>query len=730
MKASDTLPNSKKRNPLQMEEKEDFVRAARSTFQKDVDADRHNIEPAREDMQFAIGDQWDINDRNRRQALRKPVLTVNRLPAFIAQYLGSWEQTDTTLTVMPTKGGTKLAADIRKGLIRSITREPMAKHALYTAMETAYICGQGNFGIELVDNEYDVFEKDIRLKAYDDPFSVVWDRASREPSGADARRCFAMEWITQEDYRDQYPNAKPNSKGWQGDELDYTTMTAHGWEVEEMVRICYFWQMKDEPVTLGLEAETGDVIDVSDWTEDQIAAGLAVDEDGQPIMRETTRPYAECYVLGDEVLDGPFRLNISRLPVFRVEGWALQEAAVRYRWGFVRNAKDPQRLHNYWRSILAEELQKSPASKWLLDSTAMQGGLADKFRNAHRDGDNVLFWDSQSDGAKPEFIPPPMMNQAVLTEAQMSVQDIKDVTNKHEASLGVQSNEVSGKAITARQRVSELGDRIYLANMNIAQGECAKVINQLIPEVYDTNRVIKITADDDQVVLQEINGIYGDQTPDITGGKYDIVSTVGPSYATKREEAVDTMLTLMNHMPQTANYIADILARNMDIPGADEISERLMSLLPPGMVDPERLSPRAQQRFQAQMEQQQEQQAQQQQVQMIMMQKQLEKLSAEIQDISARAAKSMAQAEVAASQVGVEAASVESKHALGQEKNIIDAARVGVDIDNQRIDVAKMGVDMAMAVDKSEREQRNDVQEGQGTGAGQQTQAQASGQQG
>ena len=99
------------------------------------------------------------------------------------------------------------------------------------------------------------------------------------------------------------------------------------------------------------------------------------------------------------------------------------------------------------------------------------------------------------------------------------------------------------------------------------------VINELIPVVYDTNRTVKITGDDDVELLQEINGQMADATPDVTLGKYDMSHSTGPSYATKRQEAVDVTMTLMNTMPQVGNVVADILVRNMDIP-AKEIEER------------------------------------------------------------------------------------------------------------------------------------------------------------
>lgn len=693
-----TPPRVNARFPTAETDPVDFINEVNKLYGLDVEADRHNIEPARQDIQFVIGDQWNLEAKARRDRLKKPVLTVNRLPAFVAQYIGAWLQNDTTVRVVPARGGSKKIAEIRQGIIRTITRTREAKHSLHKAMENGYICGVGNFKVSLRDAENDVFTRDIVLEAIGDPFGVIWDRASKDPTGADAQHCFVTRYMTRDDFDLAYPEAWGDG-GWAGDMMDYTAMTGHGWEIDEMVRVCEFWQMRKEPVTLALEAGTGDVIDVTGWDPDRIAGIAAPDQKGRPMVRETMRPYAECHVItSTRVLEGPYRLDISRLPVFRVEGWSLQEANVRYRWGFVRNAKDPQRLHNYWRSILAEELLKSASSKWLLDKAASKNGIADQFRNAHLSGDNVLFWDSQNEGAPPQFIPPPNVNQAVLTEAGMTVQDIKDVTNRHEASLGQTSNEVSGRAITARQRVSELGDAIYVDNMNAAIAEAGKVINELIPVVYDTNRTVKVTGDDDVELLQEINGDAGDATPDITVGKYDITFTTGPSYATKRQEAVDVMMTLMNTMPQVGNVIADIIVQNMDIPGADRIAERLAAMLPPGLVDPEEMSQRKREQFEAQQQAQQVQQQEQKAIAMAQIQSALAKEQAETAESAARRVKALADARLAASKVGVDAFEAEIKAAMVQ----IDALEAGVHVAEVQSDSFRAGLESAARVQDRE----------------------------
>ena len=125
--------------------------------------------------------------------------------------------------------------------------------------------------------------------------------------------------MTKDDFKRAYPKADDDS-GWAADELDASVMVGHGFEVDEMLRVCEFWQMREEPITLGLEADSGDVIDVTEMADAERAMLLAVGDDGQLVIRETVKPYAECYVLtSKQVLEGPYRLDIPRLPVFRVE---------------------------------------------------------------------------------------------------------------------------------------------------------------------------------------------------------------------------------------------------------------------------------------------------------------------------------------------------------------------------------------------------------------------------
>src|SRR5690606_28583213 len=100
------------------------------------------------------------------------------------------------------------------------------------------------------------------------------------------------------------------------------------------------------------------------------------------------------------------------------------------------------------------------------------------------------------------------------------------------------------RGIQARQRISRLGTEIYNQNLVRAIEECGRVINDLIPIVYDTPRTVRILGDDSRVLMQAINDTTDENAVDITVGKYSVTVSTGPSYETKQVEQAENMIAL------------------------------------------------------------------------------------------------------------------------------------------------------------------------------------------
>lgn len=608
-RSEDTNPAATKPDfeiPADFKDEYDFLSDMRQEFYDDIQFDRLNREAALSDLRFAVGDQWDDVTRYRREAARKPTLTVNRLPAFAAQIIGARRQNETVIKVLPDNGGTVDTAKIREGLMRSIQQNSRAKIAYDNALAGSVLCGIGNFQVELDYESDDVFDQEIKIAQIPDHLAVVWDRMLTDPTGFDAKHCFVVETIKKSDFYKNYPWATAADIV-----VDVTLrgdLRMNGWIAVDDVRVVDYWRVRTEARTLALmnDGTTQDLTDVMDEDHPsydpqkslQMLSQVVQRSDGSPIMREVNKKFAEMYKCsGLDILEGPYRLEIPRVPVFRVPGWEVRVQEWVHRWGLIRFLKDPQRLHNFFRSVVAEKLMQTPRGIWMAGQSAV-AGREKQWRESHLTDDPLLIWNDDS-ANKPERIAPAQIENSLMEQAELTTQDIKDVSNIHEANLGMPSNEVSGAAIMARQRVSDTGSIIYHDNLDMAIEQAGMVINCLIPTVYDTPRIIKVLGDDGKQELVAIN--QPNQTDpdhplkDITAGKYSVTIATGPTTETKRIEASENMMTLINAMPQTASIIADLLVQAQDWPMADEIARRLRLMLPPGVLNPKDMTPDEQQ---------------------------------------------------------------------------------------------------------------------------------------
>lgn len=147
----------------------------------------------------------------------------------------------------------------------------------------------------------------------------------------------------------------------------------------------------------------------------------------------------------------------------------------------------------------------------------------------------------------------------------------------------------------ARQKEGDTGTFHYHDNLNRAIRYCGRVLVDLIPKIYDSTRVIRILGYDGKPEQAKIDPNQplavqktGAETIYNLGvGTYDVAISSGPSYNTLRAEAADSMAQMVQAQPELMSVIGDLLVKNMDWPGAEEISARLKLMLPKEIKDAE-----------------------------------------------------------------------------------------------------------------------------------------------
>lgn len=186
----------------------------------------------------------------------------------------------------------------------------------------------------------------------------------------------------------------------------------------------------------------------------------------------------------------------------------------------------------------------------------------------------------------PQRQTPPQASSAMVERIQSTDQEMRDTVGLQKASLGIQSNERSGKAIIERKKEGDTGTFSFIDNLSRSVEQLGRILVDIAPGILDTDRIVRLGLVDGKQEFVGINKevIIAGETKllnDTSVGQYDVVVTVGPSFTTQRTEARQSMAEFIQYYPQAAPLIGDLYAKNMDWPGAEEVSERLEFLLPP-----------------------------------------------------------------------------------------------------------------------------------------------------
>lgn len=565
--------------PEGFESAEAFLMDMRHQYDADVEADRVNREEALEDKKFAAGEQWDPRVLQERQNL--PCLVINNIPQFTAQQVGDWIQARKAIKVVPANDEDKNVAEIRSDIIRSIETQSRADRVYSNAFESLIQCGDGAFRVCVEYARDDVFDQDIFIRPIDDCHSVVWDRFSTDITARDARRVFVNDRMPIEEFKAKYGNETPES------DLQDTTvidqLNGTDWVDDESYRITEYWRLIERKRLMGL-FENGKMFILEDSNYEQI-----IEANGPPVKtRISWVTYAQMHLCtGFKILDGPYEYKLNRLPIIRMSGRVINVGGRRVRYGMVRWMKDAARMKNYFRSVAAEQLGYAPKAKWMVTAAAVEG-REDELREAHTKRDPLMIFNDEAVfGQNVLPVQPPGVEAALLNEAAVNTQDMKDVTGIHDASLGIRSNETSGRAIMARQREGDVANLQFHDNGNAAILECGDVVNQLLPQIYDGKRIVRRIGEDEQIKFVELNDPMNPDAIDMAVGKFDTALSTGTSYTTKRVEAAQAMMDAIQVWPQLMSVAGDLVAKAQDWPGAEKLAERLKKTIPPQFLDEE-----------------------------------------------------------------------------------------------------------------------------------------------
>jgi hypothetical protein len=555
-----------------MAKESDILSEAKQRLQDADDAWASNRSDALDDLRFArMGEQWPdevIRDREREG---RPCLTINKMPTFIRQVVNDVRQNRPSIKVHPVDSGSDPeTAEVMSELIRNIEYSSNAEVAYDTAAEYAVSCGFGFFRIDVDYAFDDSFDMDILIKRISNPFAVHFDPNTQEADSSDWGYAFISDFLTEEAFLRQYKGA--DLSNWEASD------TKEGlWRDANNVRVAEYWTR---------EEAKGQILLLNDGTilqEDQYLKNKQLfDSSGLTVAgnRETkTHKVMQRILSGAQVLEENQWAG-RYIPIVPVYGDEVDVEGQRYFRSLIRDAKDAQRMFNYWRTASTELVALAPKAPFIGPKGAFVTDY-EKWETANVKTHPYIEYDG---GTPPQRQPFSGVPAGALQEAMNASDDMKAIMGLYDASLGARSNETSGKAIMARQREGDVATFHFIDNLTRGIRHAGRILIDLIPKIYDKPRIVRLMGEDGTPKSTQINQPNQDgKLFDLTAGKYDLTVNAGPSFTSRREEAAGQMIELLRAFPSAAPIIGDIVAKNLDWPGADDIAKRLKAMLPPNI---------------------------------------------------------------------------------------------------------------------------------------------------
>jgi hypothetical protein len=574
----------------------DLLKDAQEQFKRAEEAEADNRKMALDDLKFArLGEQWPETVRRQRELEGRPCLTINRMPSFIRQVVNDSRQNKPSIRYVPVEDGDEDTAEVMNGLIRNIEYTSNADIAYDTAIEFAVSCGMGYIRVDTDYSYDDSFSQDIKILQVPNVFSVYGDPDSTSADGSDWKTAFVTDILKEEDFKRRYPDAAISSVDGE-DSLD--------WFGDDWVRIAEWWTKKEVPAQL-LKLANGIILLEDTYLQQKdMYDMLGLQVIGQ--RDTTTCKIKQRIISGSDILEENDWAG-KYIPIVPVYGDEVNVEGKRHFLSLIRHAKDAQQMFNYWRTASTELVALAPKAPFIGPVGAFDTD-ANKWATANTETHPYLEFDGDF---PPERQPFSGVPAGALQEAMNASDDMKSIMGIYDASLGARSNETSGRAIMARQREGDVSTFHFIDNLSRSIRQVGRICGDLIPKIYNEERVIRVLGEDGASKQVKINGEYQDEDGkvlmhDLSAGKYDLIVKSGPSFTSRREEAATQMMELIRSFPAAAPVVGDLIAQNLDWPGADEIAERLKAMLPPQIQNQQEIPPEVQQMMQQGQEQMQQ----------------------------------------------------------------------------------------------------------------------------
>lgn len=548
---------------------------------------QHNYERYHKVRSFVFESNLNENEESRLMDLGKPPLQFNILESYISRLRGEFFAQVPSFEVSPADNAQNVDQQIitfYESHLRSIldeTKSSAFEYKIYTDQLS------GGFSAIKVWTDYESemsFNQKIHIGRVFEPTLVGFDPLAREPHKGDGEFCYELFPMSRDEFEETYPNIDIS-------EINFSRNPTAGnninWSYQnfnkDIILICDYYTKVKKKFKVYLLA------DGKTYTDDEYKELLLAYETqiAQPPAIVSQRQSESIYVcryrfVQNTVLEYK-ETNYKYLPLVFVDGNSLElknktEGLTQFTRPYVYQALDAQRLKNFAGQTMAAEIENMVTHKFMVPMQAIPPEYIDAWVNPQKPSTLIYNPFLNNDPSTPLPPPQPVMRVPMPPEIANTFiamdSTIQNELGSYDAAMGINNNELSGKAIIEGATQSNATAMPYIANFITALNQVAIIIMDLMPKYYTTPRSVPVITQEGKRAYQPINNPGGINLPQ-SAGKLLVKVEAGVNFEVQKNRSLQVLISLAESFPAVAQLINQqglpIIFDNLDIRGADQL---------------------------------------------------------------------------------------------------------------------------------------------------------------
>ena len=550
---------------------------------------------------FTFVKQWEPSEENIFTNNQKTPMTVNKMATLVNHLLGEQRQNTPNLQVIPREETTEESADIRTALVKNIALDSNSKTVYQNAFQQAVVGGYGNIWVSSQYENDESFDQEITIFTIDDPTNCFWDVSAKNEDRTDGMYCGYKVRMSREMFSSKYGESaldKVSSADNDTPKIDeYSDQsTGYVYNDKNSVTVIHYFERETSYKKL-VKLSNGKVAFANELEEIERDLDNDIDlflHEGEPVYILADR-MTPVYKIMHYKLAGNYELEKSEFASeSMLPGVFVDQNSITTKEGefitrpFMKDIKYTQIYLNYLFTQSAYIVKMMRFDQFLVSKENIQ--YADT-QSIWRDPQNVqggLYFDESESGFIPQQLSPPQLSPALTDQMNMCMSNIQTSSGMYDTQIGQQGNEISGRAIDARTKRGSYNTYVAFDSLNRAITSVGKLVNEMIPKIYDTERTLTLELNGQPGSIVNINepvDEYGSSiNNDMSKGKFNVYLMPGPSFEGQKQEALESLQAILQANPGIFNMIADLYAENLPLANSIEIRNRLKTLVPPNVI--------------------------------------------------------------------------------------------------------------------------------------------------